>query len=210
MSEVRFVDSVAQAMAEQLYRKGYQVAFTRNPGEQLRTEGSYSRTLHTRPDFAHALAKEIGENGIIFISSHGNSSKNEKANGTRIYVDVDGINTIRPESEALAKSLSEKFSLQDERTSVKHVGNISVIDRFERNIAKTDRISAAVLIETGFLSHKEDAKVMQKIMEYPEEKMNDLANGIELYVQQQFQIQQNIDKDSTSTHLNKSDVITPL
>lgn len=134
LTEVDVVDPLSEAMAERLYAQGYQVAFTRNPGEQLRVEGEYDETLRVRPDFAHALADETGASSVIFVSMHANSFSQESANGTRIYIDVDEANITNQNSSNLAGSLAEAFSISSKDSSVKHVGDLSVIDRFENAV----------------------------------------------------------------------------
>ena len=181
LSEVDVVDPVSLAMAERLYAQGYQVAFTRNPGEQLRVEGTHGQTLRVRPDFAHALADEIGANGVIFVSMHANSFKQDsRANGGRIYVDVDGARIANANSGELGRSLAKNFTIASKSSSVRHIGNLCVIDRFENKV--TDAKSAAVLVELGFLSNDKDLAALAHMRDHPEKAASQIVAGIEDHV----------------------------
>ncbi len=181
LSEVGVVDPVSQAMAEKLHAMGYQVAFTRNPGEQLRVEGTHGQTLRVRPDFAHALSQEVGANGVVFISMHANSFSKASANGGRIYVDIDGAKVANTNSNKLGSTIAESYDVRDKDSSVRTVGDLSVIDRFDN---RANGIDAGVLVELGFLSNRKDAAALKEMSENPDETATEIVSGINKYVQQ--------------------------
>lgn len=181
LTEVDVVDPLSEAMAERLYAQGYQVAFTRNPGEQLRVEGTHGETLRVRPDFANALQDELNASSVVFVSMHANSFTKESANGTRIYVDVDDANITNENSGVLADSLAENFNISSTASSVKHAGNLSVIDRFENTVDSA--INAGALVELGFLSNTNDAEALEKIRDNPAEAATQIVAGIENYIE---------------------------
>ena len=182
LSEVSVVDPVSQEMAKQLHQMGYDVAFTRNPGEQLRVEGTHGQTLRVRPDFAHELANEVDANGVIFVSMHANSFAKESANGTRLYIDVDGARVTNNASSNLADSISETFSISAKQTAVKQVGDLSVIDKFEDGLTGQDGMSAGILVELGFLSNKNDAAALAEMQANPAKAASQIVEGINGYV----------------------------
>lgn len=204
LTEVDVVDPLSAAMAKRLYAQGYQVAFTRNPGEQLRVEGAYNETLRVRPDFAHALSEEVGADSVLFISMHANSFSQESANGTRIYVDVDNASMTNENSGNLANSLTETFSISNRESSLKQTANLSVIDRFENGV--NDRVSAGVLVELGFLSNLKDAEALANIRDNPEETAAKIVDGIDGYVQSVRPVQQDRPENTLMSENNNAPV----
>ena len=183
LSEVSVVDPLSEELAKQLYAQGYNVAFTRNPNEQLRVEGSHGSTLRVRPEFAHALADELNANGVVFISMHANAAANQRANGTRLYIDTDGARITNANSAGLARSLASEFSISSKQTATVQVGDLSVIDNFEDQVAKGDTISSAVLVELGFLTNKQDSAILADIKNNPSAAAQQIATGIDSHVQ---------------------------
>jgi N-acetylmuramoyl-L-alanine amidase len=182
LSEVSVVDPVSAEMARQLHELGYDVALTRNPGEQLRVEGTHGQTLRVRPEFAHQLADELQSDGVMFLSIHLNSFAKEHANGSRLYVDVDGARITNESSSKLADSISETFAVSAKKTSVKHIGDLSVIDNFEDGLTTPDDVSAGILVELGFLSNKKDAAALEQMRDKPTKAAAQIVEGINDYV----------------------------
>ena len=180
LSEVDVVDPVGLALAEELHEMGYNVAFTRNVGEQLRLEGTHGDTLRVRSDFANELAHQTGSNGVMFISLHANSVENSQAHGSRIYHDVDGAGIVNDGSKALAQQIAGSYSIDGRDSAVKHVGDLAVLDRFENHTATPT--SSATLVELGFLSNPEDAQALKHMSENPDDAAKQIAAGINSHV----------------------------
>lgn len=180
LSEVDVVDPVGLALAENLHEMGYNVAFTRNVGEQLRLEGTHGDTLRVRSDFANELAHQTGSNGVMFISLHANSVESSRAHGSRIYHDVDGAGIVNDGSKALAQQIAGSYSIDGRNSAVKHVGDLAVLDRFENHAAAPT--SSATLVELGFLSNPEDAQALKHMSENPDDAAKQIAAGINNHV----------------------------
>ena len=133
LSETEIADALAGPLAQQLHEKGYDVAFTRNPGEQYRVEGPKGGSLATRPEFATTLATEMGASDVIFISLHANSSTNPNANGGQVYLNGGNNTPTSPQSNALADKIAGSFQLTPEQTTDIRTSNFAILRGFERD-----------------------------------------------------------------------------
>jgi N-acetylmuramoyl-L-alanine amidase len=208
-TEAHIVDPLGQALAEKLHRQGYQVAFTRNPGEQLRIEGGHKTTLEARSLFAHEMNKELGANGTIFISLHANAAKNHKTNGTEIYAQQGkhGKGYQNEKSLELAKSVGKNFSIDNKEAQIKH-DDFRVLHEFERG-ASDEKLHASILIETGYITDNKDLKALRKIAEEPDVAAANIAQGVDMFVQEnvpELQIAAEA-KKSTNCHEIKGGMI---
>lgn len=185
LSEVAVVDPFSKELAQQLYEKGYDVAFTRNPGENLRVSGDYSKTLTSRAGFANALGSELGAPSVTFISLHCNSSTNSAMVGSQIYVRGSRGEASSNQSAHLGDRLAEAYSLDKNTPTTIHYANFAVLRHFENGIPKgmdANKCSAA-LVEFGFLSNAQDSARLKSLMEKPQEAARQLASGIDRHVQ---------------------------
>lgn len=180
LSETEVVDSLAKPLAARLQEQGYDVAFTRNPGEQFRLEGDKGQTLHKRPEFAHALAREMGASDVMFVSLHANSASNPSANGSDVYINGGNRVATSPDSQALAGKIAGSYHLTPEQSTDIHAADLGVLRHFEKGAPATGH-HAAVLLEVGFLSNPNDAKNLAAMTQNPDHHARQIADGIVAY-----------------------------
>ncbi|MBK9586731.1 MAG: N-acetylmuramoyl-L-alanine amidase [Alphaproteobacteria bacterium] len=183
LSEVAVIDSLAPVLARQLHARGYQVAFTRGNGEILRLEGDHDRTLRVRSLFAHELAQEVGSQGVVMLSLHANSATNQSASGAYAYVQGSNGRASNAESQALARSIGEGYTIGQTPTRI-HQADFSVLRNFESAVPKTDKVSAAVLIELGYLTNRGDAQALNEMRNNPSTAAAQIAGAVDNYVHQ--------------------------
>ena len=179
MHETHFIDPVGLALAEKLHEQGYQVAFTRNPGEQMRIEGGYFTTLHARPQFAQRMGEELNSNGVLFISIHANADA-PHSKGTRIYAKGSNGRFSNENSAALAKSVGDGFSIGEKQTKL-FQGDYTILRKFEE-ISDKSQINAAIVIETGFMTDPGDHKALVEMTKNPDLAASQIAQGIDSFV----------------------------
>ncbi len=180
LTEVAVVDKVSTSLADKLHAMGYQVAFTRNPGEPLRVSGSHDKTLRVRPEFAESLAKEMGANGVIFLSIHTNSVEDKHAHGARVYAQGSNGRVINGNSDLLADNISASYRMGNKSTKIRQA-DYGVLRNFEKDLGRANEVNAGVLLELGFLSSPKDAKAMKDMMQSPDAYAENIARGIERY-----------------------------
>ena len=177
LSETEVVDSLAKPLAARLREQGYDVAFTRNPGEQFRLEGDKGQTLHKRPEFAHTLAREMGASDVLFVSLHANSASNPSANGSDIYINGGNRVATSPDSQALAGKIAGSYHLTPDQNTGIHAADLGVLRHFEKGAPAMGH-HAAVLLEVGFLSNPNDAKNLAAMTQNPDHHARQIADGI--------------------------------
>ncbi|MFP4097956.1 MAG: LysM peptidoglycan-binding domain-containing protein [Alphaproteobacteria bacterium] len=180
LSEAHVVDPLGQEMAQQLREQGYQIAFTRNPGEQHRIEAARNETLEVRPKFATELAKEMDANGVLFISLHVNATNNKSIGGGIIFADGSNGRFSDQASENLAASIAANYSIRNQETDTR-AADYRVLRTFE---PKTQGLNASVLVETGFLSNPQDLAALKKIAQNPASAAAQIVSGIDNFVRQ--------------------------
>ncbi|WP_435641755.1 N-acetylmuramoyl-L-alanine amidase [Micavibrio aeruginosavorus] len=180
LSETEVVDSLAKPLAARLQAQGYDVAFTRNPGEQFRLEGDKGQTLHKRPEFAHTLAREMGASDVLFVSIHANSASNPSANGSDVYTNGGNRVATSPDSQALAGKIAGSYHLTPEQSTGIHAADLGVLRHFEKGAPAAGH-HAAVLLEVGFLSNPKDAKNLAAMAQNPDRHAQQIADGIAAY-----------------------------
>lgn len=179
--EIHAVDPLGQALAEKLHSIGYQVVFTRNPGEQLRIEGNYNTTLAARPLFAHEMAQELNANGVIFLSLHADSAENTNASGTRLYVQGGNEIAQNDNSQALADKVGQNYAINNKGPWINQ-SDYSITRGFEKKVTDNDEISAGLILEVGFMSNKEDLAKLKDISQDPAHAAAEIANGLNEFV----------------------------
>ena len=186
LSEVAFIDAIADDLAQALYEQGYDVAFTRNPGELLRVKGQYADTLTSRPEFAHNLAEQIGATNVTFISMHANSATSTRADGSLVFVQQNNNgDSLSASSENLGQSIAGTYQLDSSEPTEFRQANYSVLRNFERDIPSTadHTMYSATLIEFGFLSNASDSRDLVRMMNDPERAVEQLVRGINMHIQ---------------------------
>lgn len=177
LSEIDVVDPLAKALADDLYAKGYRVAFTRNPGEELAFAGTHTGTLDYRASYASSIARQLGvqEKNVMTISLHANAAKNQHAYGGRVYVrDTDR----NPHSLALANHIEGNFQLAGSKdTQDPSDLNSRVLSGMESQL----RGGAHILLETGFLTNEGDEAELRRMAANPERYAAQITEGVDNY-----------------------------
>ena len=181
LTEVDVVDPLGQALAERLHASGYDVVFTRNPGEEYEISGSHGQTLTTRAQFSHIIANELGAQDVTMISLHADSSSNPNANGARIYVQGSNTTFTNESSSDLAVQIAGNFDIGSDNATSIRAANFNILRTFEDHVVPSTNFSA-VLIETGFLSNRQDAEALKALSENPAQAAEQIARGIESFM----------------------------
>ncbi len=201
LTEMVVVDSVGGALATELRQKGYDVAFTRHPGERFYYRGTARDTLPARPAFAHELAQQTGhEQQLIFISLHADSHTNARVRGAHVYAQRSSalgglVNRAKnATSYDLASKLSTHFNIGASRTNVR-TSDFSVLRNFEARSLKPEDdknvFNGAILLELGYLSNDADAHILNEAKNDPSAFAESLARGIHAFIFRQQQEEHN-------------------
>lgn len=168
-SETDFVDPVALELAEQYYRDGYFVAFTRNPEERIPLGADASLPYRAR------VAAGLGAD--IFISLHANGSTDNTASYGAVYYPSSGATE---NDKLFAHQLAQNMDIRGEnRTAKELAGNFQVLNEFRR-IGKED--ACCVLIEPGFLTNRGDSAALERISKNPSNFASTLRGSTNDYV----------------------------
>lgn len=189
--------AIAKLLAKQLRSRKFDVVLTRDSD--------------TTVDLEERTAKAESSGGDVFVSIHANASRRSKASGLEIYtldanhqrhnLDVASRENGVPASQlnalqrALAKLRADESALHSERLAgLVHQNVIRAVRKQKRGLPDLGLKKGpfyvlfmssmpSVLVETGFLTNKRDAKLLtsdrfQKLL------ANEIAAGIENYRQQ--------------------------
>lgn len=190
LSETDFIDHIAHDLAKSLYEEGFDVAFTRNPDEQLRIDMDDGITsnrrldLRARPEFAHNLAEQLGATNVTFISLHANSAPTSINNGAEIYVQQNTVGEIYADASGdLATSIAGSYRIDYDTPTDVVPASFTVLRNFERDVPWQHRDTfSASLVEFGYLSNPGDTLDLLSIMADPEQAVNDLTQGITRHI----------------------------
>lgn len=143
-----------------LQDKGYNTIMTRYDDSAL--------SLYDRAKVANEVQADL------FISIHANSNDNSSITGIQVlYHSKDKANVKKEETLALAQIM------MDEITKGTGAQNRGLLAR-ERTVVIRDTNMPSVLIETGFLTNSEEAKLLQT-EEYQNLMVESIIKGIERY-----------------------------
>ena len=189
--------SIAKHLAERLEDRGFNVVLTRN--------GDYTLDLEERT----AIAESAG--GDVFISIHANASRRSKTRGIEIYtldenherhsLDVasreNGVpaSKLDPLQRVLARLRVDEVASHSERLA--ELVHANVIKGARKNNRSLPDLGlkkgpfyvlfmssmSSVLVETGFLTNRRDAKLLRSA-KYQRELANEIAEGVHQYRQQ--------------------------
>ena len=189
--------SIAKRLAERLESRGFRVVLTRNHDRSLDLE---ERT---------AIAEAAG--GDVFISIHANASRRSKTRGIEIYtldenherhsLDVaareNGVpaSKLDPLQRALARLRVNEVASNSERLAgLVHANVIKGARKSKRSLPDLGlkkgpfyvlfmSSMSSVLVETGFVTNKRDAKLLRSA-KYQQELAEEIAEGVHQYRQQ--------------------------
>lgn len=189
--------SIAKRLAERLEIRGFKVILTRNEDRFVDLE---ERT---------AIAESAG--GDVFISIHANASRRSKTRGIEIYtldenherhsMEVasreNGIpaSSLDPLQRALARlRVDEVGSHSEQLAGFVHASVIKGAKKSRRTLPDLGlkkgpfyvlfmSSMSSVLVETGFLTNKQDAKLLRSA-KYQREIAEEIAEGVDHYRQQ--------------------------
>ncbi len=189
--------SIAKKLAARLEDRGFEVVLTRDRDRTL--------TLEERT----AAAESSG--GDVFISIHANASRRSRTRGIEIYtldanherhsLDVaareNGVPAARldPLQRALARIQVGELASQSERlASLVHENVIRGIQQRNRSLPDLGlkkgpfyvlfmSSMSSVLVETGFVTNKRDAKLLRSA-QFQSELAVQIADGVDRYRQQ--------------------------
>jgi N-acetylmuramoyl-L-alanine amidase len=189
--------SIAKRLAKRLESRGFKVILTRSSDQTLDLE---ERT---------AIAESAG--GDVFISIHANASRRAKTRGLEIYtldenherhsLDVasreNGVPAAKldPLQRALARlRVGEAGSYSKRLANLVHASVIEGARKSKRSVPDLGlkkgpfyvlfmSSMSSVLVETGFLTNKRDAKLLRST-KYQRELAEEIAEGVHQYRQQ--------------------------
>ena len=189
--------SIAKHLADRLEDRGFNVVLTRN--------GDYTLDLEERT----AIAESAG--GDVFISIHANASRRSKTRGIEIYtldenherhsLEVasreNGVpaSKLDPLQRVLARLRVDEVASHSERLA--ELVHANVIKGARKNNRSLPDLGlkkgpfyvlfmssmSSVLVETGFLTNRRDAKLLRSA-KYQRELANEIAEGVHQYRQQ--------------------------
>ncbi len=172
--------AVAQKVERQLKRMGAEVVMTRSTDDDVLTEHAPSEefaTLRERKKEDIFLRANLvkSEEPDIFITIHANAIPEEKWRGAQVFYHKDG----HANSEMLAKSVQDsiKNTLQNTDRQAMAIKQIYLLKKTE---------VPAILVETGFLSNNEERQLLAD-EKYQEKMANAIVNGIDNYVNLEFE-----------------------
>jgi N-acetylmuramoyl-L-alanine amidase len=186
--------SISKRLAKRLKSRGFQVILTRNDDRSLSLE---ERT---------AIAESAG--GDVFISIHANASRRSKTRGIEIYtldasherhsLDVvsreNGVpaSELDPLQRALAKlRVDEVASNSEHLAGLVHANVIAGARKNKRSLPDLGlkkgpfyvlfmSSMSSVLVETGFLTNKRDAKLLRSA-KFQRELADEITRGVDQY-----------------------------
>ena len=172
--------AIAQKVERQLKRLGAEVVMTRTTDGDVLDEHApneeFSTLRERKKEDIFLRANLVKSNKPdIFVTIHANAIPEEKWRGAQVFYHKDG----HANSELLAKSVqaSIKDTLQNTNREAMAIKQIYLLK-------KTD--VPAILVETGFLSNKEERELLSS-KEYQEKMAKAIVDGIESYVNLEFQ-----------------------
>jgi len=189
--------SIAKRLAKRLDSHGFQVVLTRKDDRTL--------SLEERTAIAESAA------GDVFISIHANASRRAKTRGIEIYtldenherhsLDVaareNGVpaSKLDPLQRALARLRVDEVASNSERLAgLVHAHVIAGAKKNKRSLPDLGlkkgpfyvlfmSSMSSVLVETGFLTNKRDAKLLRSA-KYQRELADEITRGVDQYRQQ--------------------------
>lgn len=189
--------SIAKRLAQRLESRGFNVVLTRKDDRTLDLE---ERT---------AIAESAG--GDVFISIHANASRRSKTRGIEIYtldanherhsLDVasreNGVpaSKLDPLQRALARLRVDEVASNSERLAgLVHANVVKGARKSKRSIPDLGlkkgpfyvlfmSSMSSVLVETGFLTNKSDAKLLRSA-KFQGDLAEEIAEGVDQYRQQ--------------------------
>jgi len=186
LSEMDVVDRLGPEIAEELEAQGYNVAFTRDPGEILRIQNDYGDTLESRAEFAHSLANITGAGNVTFLSLHFDSA-GPHADDPRIYIRGSAGQGVSELDGDLAARLSDNYRLGDEETT-QRLGNYSVLRQFDERTPDGAPAHSGGLLELGFGSNAENAADLQRMYDNPDPDAREIATGLIEHIEHKHQL----------------------
>lgn len=156
--ELDMVVDISEMLGEMLLQKGATVYFTRDRNNFWRTGNSQDEDNKTRAEFANS------KNAYVFLRIHCNWSQRRTKRGILVL-------WYKPDSKKIAESISEEL---------KKTGLIIETAKRQHLIGFEYSKVPAVLIEYGYLSNKEDEKLL-KTREYIQKISKAVIDGLEKY-----------------------------
>ncbi|MBO9129804.1 N-acetylmuramoyl-L-alanine amidase [Bacillus sp. 165] len=159
--EKEVVWGVSQYLKEELEKKGYKVYVTRDGDTECSKKG-YEEDLTCRPKFARKMGADL------FVSIHANAFvKNSEVRGIETFYFTPFQD--KEAAHAIARSLSKETGMPIRFT------------KFANYRVLRESIVPSTLIEIGYLTNEEDAKLLQ-IDEFKRKTAIGIAKGIEVFL----------------------------
>lgn len=224
LREMDVADPVARSLADRLYAAGYNVAFTRNPGEWLRYEElekigpSKLTEREARAEFAHILADKTGHQSIYLVSLHANTLKHSFEKGALVFsgskdnsnnkVDY-GLPALDEKSVAFSQSIADTLKIRPGTPATARTADATVLTRFDSKKDSAQQPRVAVMIELGYLSNREDADILADMAENPDPVATQIAEGIIRYHQSIIQPEPDIQVAENTLSTPRTDIPSP-
>lgn len=183
LTEAEIVDAVGSSLAKQLSDKGYQVAFTRNPGEVFLYEGGKGARLNRRAIYAVNLERELKSPYTVFVSLHVNSAAGNAGRGYEVKTPRARDNKrLNNNSEKLGKYVSTGMGRY--HPSISRGVDEQSLGMFRKFGTQSYGNDAAILVELDFINNKAGQSRLENMKEKPYNIAAGIKHGIEQYVQE--------------------------
>lgn len=197
--EMGVSDPVGVELARQATAAGYDVIFTRDPGELFRYNSSHylgsDRNIDhvtARAIFGHVAPDALGYSNSFFISLHANAG-HHTAKGPETFagakdnnngkVDI-GHNPASEHSASFASSLLWELNSETSFRRTMHSSDADMIAHYEElteRLGKDSRHYVGALVELGFLTNDDDLGRLKKMRDDPEDTARRILDGTEVY-----------------------------
>lgn len=162
--------SIAKKLEEELFEEGYEVLMTRNDENNIADKDKQDSISQTKQSDLTNRVNFINEsNADLCISIHMNKYEVSKYWGWQTFYSEDSEDGKKL-AIAIQNGINKRIDKKNEREALK-ISNIKIIDK---------TIIPVVIVECGFLSNPEEAKLLQND-EYQENLVHGICDGIREY-----------------------------
>lgn len=179
ITETRIVDPVARHVAEEMRAAGYDVAFTRLPGENYRYDRwnenigvRHIKSNQSRAEFALQLAKITGHLSVKFVSIHADAhpTRNPSVRGATFFAasaennnglsDFGGapLNSL---SVTFGETIAKNYRIAPGVRTLRNTADFDVIAYLENRSRELKIPAVGGLLEIGHATSPEDERIMR-------------------------------------------------
>jgi len=181
LTEAEIVSAVGSSLAKQLSDGGYQVAFTRNPGEVYLYEGDKGARLTKRAMYSVNLERELKAPYTVFVSLHVNSAAGDAGRGYEVCIPRAKEGKAFNENSKTLGDFMEK-GMGRHHESVSRGVKEQSLGMFRTLSKHYHGADTAVLCELDFVNNKAGQERLESMKEQPYNIAAGLKWGIDQYV----------------------------